>query len=132
MATTQTKQTEEEDVSLILLVNKETNKVIFAEAEKDFVDILYSFLTLPLGTIARLIEKDSNMGPVSVGCLNSLYHSLVDLHEVCFQKETIKDMLEPQNSSEDYCSTLKFNINDIDSEPTEYFICRNGCSSRRF
>lgn len=128
MATTQT----EEHVALKLLVNKETNKVIFAEAGKDFVDILCSFLTLPLGTIARLIEKDSDIGLVKVGCLNSLYHSLADLHEVCFLKETIKDMLlEPQNSSEDYCSTLKLNINDIDSQPTEYFVCSNDgrCSS---
>lgn len=37
-------------VSLKLLVNTETNQVLFAEAGKDFVDILCGFLTLPLGT----------------------------------------------------------------------------------
>jgi hypothetical protein len=42
---------------LKLTVHKETNKVLFAEAGKDFVDILISFLTLPLGTIARLVAK---------------------------------------------------------------------------
>ena len=35
----------EEQVSLKLVVNTETNKVLFAEASKDFVDILCSFLT---------------------------------------------------------------------------------------
>ncbi|MCH90559.1 DUF674 family protein, partial [Trifolium medium] len=42
----------EEYVQLKLLINKESNKVLFAEAGKDFVDILCSFLTMPLGTIA--------------------------------------------------------------------------------
>jgi hypothetical protein len=69
----------EEYVQLKLLINEESNKVVFAEAGKDFVDILCSFLTLPLGTIAKLSQKDSNMGPVTVGCLNSLYQSVVDL-----------------------------------------------------
>jgi len=50
--------TTEATVELKLLIDKETNNVIFAEAGKDFVDILFSFLTLPLGTIARLIESD--------------------------------------------------------------------------
>ncbi|KAF7825582.1 DUF674 family protein [Senna tora] len=42
-------------ISLRLMVDKERNRVIFAEAGKDFVDVLFSFLTLPLGTIARLV-----------------------------------------------------------------------------
>jgi len=46
-------------VPLKLVVNKETNKVLFAETGKDFVDVLFSFLILPLGTIARLVEKKS-------------------------------------------------------------------------
>jgi len=94
------------------------------------VDILCSFLTIPLGTIARLVEKDSNMGPVTVGCLNSLYHGVTDLDEGCMWNQTIKPMLlQPINSAEDYCNTLKLNIDD--SQPTKYFICNNynnGCN----
>jgi len=100
----------EEQVSLKLLVNTETNKVLFAEAGKDFVDILCSFLTLPLGTIARLVQKGSNMGPVTIGCLNSLYQSVENI-----------GLLPINNSSEDYCSTLKMNIDD--TVPTNYFMC---------
>ncbi|KAL2347184.1 hypothetical protein Fmac_001184 [Flemingia macrophylla] len=55
------------------------NKVFFAETGKDFVDILFSFLTLPLGTIARLVQKESNIGPLKFGCVNSLYHSVEGL-----------------------------------------------------
>lgn len=120
-ATTETN----EYVKLKLLVNEESNKVVFAEAGKDFVDILCSFLTMPLGTVARLMQKNSSMGPVSVGCLNSLYQTVKDLNKECLWKDSDKEMLlQPKNSSEDYCSTLKFNIDD--SQPTKYFIrCLN-------
>jgi hypothetical protein len=114
----------EEHVQLKLLVNEENNKVVFAEAGKDFVDILCSFLTLPLGSIARLSQEDSNMGPVTVGCVNSLYQSVSNLDE-CLWTNTISKimLLYPRNSSEEYCSTLKFIIDD--REPTKYFMCGN-------
>ncbi|KAI5434682.1 hypothetical protein KIW84_021488 [Lathyrus oleraceus] len=103
----------DEYVQLKLLVNEEGNKVVFAEAGKDFVDILCSFLTMPLGTIARLSHKDSSMGLVTVGCLNSLYQSVTDLEELSLLKDSSKELLlQPKNSSEDYCSTLKINIDD--------------------
>ncbi|XP_020236322.1 uncharacterized protein LOC109815917 [Cajanus cajan] len=109
----------EEQVSLKLLVNKKTNKVILAEAGKDFVDVLFSFLTMPLGTIARLVQKDSYMGPVRVGCLSSLYESVTN---VVKWTDTCSEMLlRPRNSSEDYCRSLKLNIDD--TEPPKYFIC---------
>lgn len=44
---------------LKLVVNEESNKVLFAETGKDFVDVLFSFLTFPLGTVTRLIQKES-------------------------------------------------------------------------
>ncbi|WJX76458.1 hypothetical protein P8452_59874 [Trifolium repens] len=117
----------EERVWLKLLVNKERNKVLFAEAGKDFVDVLFSFLTLPLGTIARLLQKPSNTKPQpasTVGCFNSLYQSVADLNKSYFLTKTTKEMLlQPMNSSEDYCSTLKLNIDD--TPPAKYFLCTN-------
>ena len=44
-------------ISLKLLLGKEKNRVVFAESDKDFIDILFSFLTLPMGTIARLLDS---------------------------------------------------------------------------
>jgi hypothetical protein len=68
---------------------------------------------MPLGTIARLVDKESTFGPVTVGCLNSLYKSVADLDQGCFSNDTIKQMLlQPNNFAEDYCSTLKLNIDD--------------------
>jgi len=121
MATATTSEADVQ-VPLKLLVNKYTNKVIFAEANKDFVDILFSFLLLPLGTIARLVEKDSNIEPLTIGCLHSLYHSVQNLDNHCFCTQGFKQLLvQPRNIPEDYCNTLKLNIDDPESK--EYFIC---------
>jgi hypothetical protein len=134
MAAAATNTTEtEEYVSLKLLLNENGNKVLFAEAGKDFVDILCSFLTMPLGTIARLVQKESTIGPVSVGCLNSLNKSVADMDQGCFSTDTIKQMLlQPINSAEDSCNTLKLNIDD--SQPVKFFVCDNytGCSNYRY
>ncbi|BAT84517.1 hypothetical protein LR48_Vigan03g146100 [Vigna angularis] len=112
----------DEGVSLKLLVSKKTNKVILAEAGKDFVDVLFSFLTMPLGTIARLVQK-SDMGQVGVGCLSSLYGSVTNLHD-CLLTVTCKEMLlQPGNSSEEYCRSIKLNIDD--AKPSKHFICMN-------
>nr|KYP66512.1 hypothetical protein KK1_012808 [Cajanus cajan] len=114
---------ESEQVSLRLLVNKETDKVIFAEAGKDFVDILFSFLTMPLGTIARLVDKISDLGPIRFGCLSSLLECVEKLDPGCVGTETCKQMLmRPTNFAEDYCRDLKINI-DEDMEPLRYFLC---------
>ncbi|XP_014516124.1 uncharacterized protein LOC106773876 [Vigna radiata var. radiata] len=43
-------------LSLKYWVDKEKKRVIVAEADGDLVDVLFSFLTLPLGTIIRLLN----------------------------------------------------------------------------
>ncbi|TKY65912.1 tyrosine/DOPA decarboxylase [Spatholobus suberectus] len=116
----------EQQLSLKLVVNKERNEVLFAEAGKDFVDVLFSFLTLPLGTVARLVRKESNMQPIEIGSLSSLYQSVENLDKECLCTDTYKEMLlQPRNSMEAYCKSLKINIDD--TEPTEYFVCDNLC-----
>ncbi|KAL0384216.1 UNVERIFIED_CONTAM: hypothetical protein Sradi_2815900 [Sesamum radiatum] len=66
---------ESEDVKLSLRVvmNKEENKVLFAEVDNCFADVLLSFLTLPLGTIARLLVKHYAEGAPVIGSLSTLY-----------------------------------------------------------
>ncbi|KAJ0093166.1 hypothetical protein Patl1_27075 [Pistacia atlantica] len=44
-------------VKLKLLVDKEAKIVLFAEAGKEFADFLFYLLSLPAGTIVRLLEK---------------------------------------------------------------------------
>lgn len=50
-------------VSLKLLIDTKGNKVLFAEAGKDFVDFLFNLLSLPLGNVINLLTKNSMVGP---------------------------------------------------------------------
>jgi hypothetical protein len=78
-------------ISLRILIDDEKNKVLFAQAGKDFMDILLSFLTFPLATIARLVNTESNMQKVSFGSISTLYESVSNLEEkqfCCFNQRT--------------------------------------------
>jgi hypothetical protein len=77
-----------------LFVDKEKRKVLFAESDKEFVDVLFGFLTMPLGTIVRLLDKQSQMG-----CLHEVYKSVEDLSTEYFQTKACKAMLlKPLNA----------------------------------
>ncbi|XP_047173213.1 uncharacterized protein LOC124841075 [Vigna umbellata] len=117
-------------VPLKVFVDRNENKVVFAEARKEFVDVLFSFLALPLGTIARLVAKESNIPAVKVGSLSSLYESVSHLEEEHLWTQTCKEMLlHPRTSMESYCQLLKLNIDD--TAPTKYFLCEDlGCSRK--
>jgi hypothetical protein len=75
-------------IQVKLLVDREKRKVVFAESGKEFVDVLLSFLTLPLGTIVRLLGKES-----SLGCFDELYKSVESLDLSHFQPRACKNML---------------------------------------
>ncbi|PNY13523.1 hypothetical protein L195_g010179, partial [Trifolium pratense] len=114
----------EHKISLKVMVDKKRHKVVYAEAGKDFVDVLLSFLTLPLGTIARHVAKESNIEAVKFGSISSLYQSLKDLNPKYLWNPTCKEMLlYPRNSMEAYCRQLRLNIDDM--EPVKYFVCEN-------
>ncbi|KAI5391917.1 hypothetical protein KIW84_076641, partial [Lathyrus oleraceus] len=114
-------QEQEQKLHLTLLVDKEKNRVVVAEANGDFVDTLFSFLTLPLGTITRLVFKNQQEQE-TFGCIRNLYKSVENSSdEVFFNRICKKMLLYPRNDSESYCQKLKVNVDD--SEPTKYFIC---------
>ncbi|CAN1130965.1 hypothetical protein LINPERHAP2_LOCUS6136 [Linum perenne] len=78
-----------EKVKLKLLINNKTNKVIFAEAGKDFVDVHFSILSFPLQTIIKPTFKDQNQQ----GCLGNLYHSVESLSNNFFRYYHTKDSI---------------------------------------
>ncbi|XP_061339665.1 uncharacterized protein LOC133286284 [Gastrolobium bilobum] len=132
MATIATPSNEKEDkvVALKILVDREKNKVVFAEAGKDFVDALLSFLTLPIGTIVRLVGNESSIHSVRVGSLSTLYESVANLEEKHLWTPHCKEMLlQPRNSMEAYCQQLKLNIDD--TEPIKFFVCDKHLDCRR-
>ncbi|KAK2972226.1 hypothetical protein RJ640_014284 [Escallonia rubra] len=111
-----------EELTLKILVDKAQNKVLFAEAGEEFVDILLSFLTLPLGTIVRLLSMPSDSSQLEFGSLSTLYQSVSALQTKHFWTKVGKDMLlNPRNSAAAQCQKLKIDIDD--TARTKYFMC---------
>lgn len=76
-------------LTLKLLIDKKRQKVLFADATKDFVDFLFtllSLLSLPASTIIRLLSKDA-----MVGSLGKLYVSIETLNDEYLQPNLEKD-----------------------------------------
>ncbi|CAL2263098.1 unnamed protein product [Prunus armeniaca] len=79
------------DISLKALVDKGSNTIIFVESDNDFIDVLLSFLTIPMGTIVRRARKHSV--PLEIGCMSNLYPSVANIDVRHFQTEACKEML---------------------------------------
>lgn len=60
MSTTEARETTK--LKLSLMIDKRANKVLFAEAEHDFVNFLFSLLSLPIGTVINLFRNESMFG----------------------------------------------------------------------
>ncbi|XP_031266141.1 uncharacterized protein LOC116124561 [Pistacia vera] len=109
-------------ISLKALVDKENNRVIFAESDVDFTDVLFSFLTMPMGTIIRLISNHNQPPTVEVGCMKNLYESIKNLDMQYFRTEACKTMLLcPRNAAAPQNKRLKLQIDD--GELPRYFLC---------
>jgi hypothetical protein len=63
-------------ITLNLVIKKSDKKILYAQGEKDFADILLSFLTFPLGAIVHVLGENS-----SLGSLDTLYQSIINLDE---------------------------------------------------
>lgn len=107
-------------VSLKLLIDTSSNRVLFAEAGKDFVDFLFNILCLPVGTVVRLLTKE-NM----VGCLGNLYESIENLNETYMQPNQNKEsLLKPTATTE-----VPLLLPNVESSPArKVYTCRNRCS----
>ncbi|RXH84727.1 hypothetical protein DVH24_033011 [Malus domestica] len=111
----------ENQISLKVLVNNLTNKVIFAECDNDFIDVLFSFLTIPMGTIVRLSHHSQSFG---IGCIDNLFGSVESLDLQLFRTKECRDMLlHPRNEAEDLLRNLKLKYDQC--EPPRYFKCSN-------
>ncbi|CAH1449963.1 unnamed protein product [Lactuca virosa] len=105
-------ETSKKSVQLKVFVDKKKKKVMFAEAANDFVDILFSFFTLPLGTIAKLSRKHLDSTDIKLGSLTSLYESVVSLALKYIVWSHHDLLVDPKNSSASLCQNLKVNPDD--------------------
>ncbi|KAF4367326.1 hypothetical protein CsatB_027830 [Cannabis sativa] len=131
-------------ITLKLLINTKEKRVLFAEAGKDFTDFLFSLLSMPIGTIIRLLSTNG-----MVGTLGKLYQSLENLSETYIQSNVNKDtLLKPKSSSSSFVllplllltntNTTTTNSSSSSATPTnnvkQIFSCGTGyqCNSSPF
>ena len=109
-------------MSLKLLIDRSSHKVLFAEAGKEFVDFLFYLLALPVGTVIRLLTKKC-----MVGCLGNLYDSVENLSQIYIQPNKDKDsLLKPESTWLTQVPFLLTNESQIPiSSEKKYYIC--GC-----
>ncbi|WCJ20376.1 hypothetical protein M5689_002612 [Euphorbia peplus] len=103
------------------LIDKDKNKVVFVESDEDFGDVLFSFFTIPMGTIVQLTEKPPK---IAIGCFNNLYSSVQNLDIKYFRTQACKQMLlHPRNEALPQCRRVKISIDDFASHT--YFRCES-------
>ncbi|XWS07820.1 hypothetical protein CRYUN_Cryun41cG0024300 [Craigia yunnanensis] len=111
-------------VSLKLLVDARGQRVLFAGAGKDFVDFLFNIMSLSVGTVVRLLNKEG-----MVCSLGKLYESIEKLSDVYMQPFQDKDaLLKPKVliSGTTNLTQLLPNIESSkDSERKDFYRC--GC-----
>ncbi|KAA8543791.1 hypothetical protein F0562_022032 [Nyssa sinensis] len=97
--------------------------ISLSSSDVHFVDVLFSLLTRPLGTVIKLTRNQPPTG--EIGCMNNLYSSIENLDVQCLCTDACKTMLlHPQNEAETQCRSLKLRIDD--GEPIRYFMCSSG------
>ncbi|CAH8379507.1 unnamed protein product [Eruca vesicaria subsp. sativa] len=111
---------EEPKFTLRLIIDEEKNKVVLAEACRDFVDVLFSLMTLPMGTIVGLLKKHQKS---EIGCFSNLHNSVAEMSIDSFMTGACKEMLlNPRSVKDADCKRLKLNLNPND-DGLKYFKC---------
>ncbi|XP_024163371.1 uncharacterized protein LOC112170340 isoform X1 [Rosa chinensis] len=104
-----------------LLVDKRSQKVLFAEAGKDFVDFLFALLSFPVGTLVRLLSKNG-----MVGSLGKLYESFENLNDMYMQPNLNREILLKPKEPAGVPNNLGL-LTNVES-PTIYHCSRRGYS----
>ncbi|MBA0870084.1 hypothetical protein Goshw_007646 [Gossypium schwendimanii] len=109
-------------VSLKLLVDSTSQRVLFAESGKYFVDFVFNILSLPVGTVTRLLTKEQ-----MVGSLGNLYDSLENMDDTYIQptanKDTLLKPIVPDNAAN--VPPLLPTVESSNSRPTGIYRCVN-------
>ncbi|XP_076896853.1 uncharacterized protein LOC143549977 [Bidens hawaiensis] len=117
------------NMSIKLLVDRKISKVLFAEAPKEFVDLLFSIFSLPLGT---LFESDKMLG-VGVNSLGKLKDSIQSFHGNYLQPGIkVDDIFNPKTASFN-TNTFFFRNSDVDQSGTapKVYTCPKASSDKQ-
>ncbi|XP_050249239.1 uncharacterized protein LOC126696564 [Quercus robur] len=105
-------------MSLKLFMDKKSNKVLFAEAGKEFIDFLFNFLALPVGTLVPLLNQEV------LSSFQNIYQSIPNFGDAYLQPNFIKDtLLKPKVYVPGGCSDSLQLPNVELSTPRKYTCC---------
>lgn len=79
------------------MFQKSTNKFLFAQADEDFIDVLFSLLIVPLGLAEWLLKSNSGLKNI-----DHLHRSIVDHFDDKYLKLTKEKVMKPV-IHEKYC-----------------------------
>jgi hypothetical protein len=106
--------------------SKSQKKIIFAEASENFVDFMFSFLTIPLGSIVKLLDGNS-----FVGCVDNLYKSVETL-DSSWCTDSLSVLLNPGLSPQFGCPNQLLNIPDAQPQPPTTFYYGTGIPKPKY
>ncbi|KAL8474336.1 hypothetical protein ACS0TY_030975 [Phlomoides rotata] len=105
------------EIILKVMVHKSSNKVLFAEAEDDFIELLFSFLIFPIGGVESLLGTHT-----SLINLDNLYRSISDdTMDKYFSSLHTKKLLVNPNIPHSSKSQNTFLPLNYESPPTLYY-----------
>ncbi|WCJ19523.1 hypothetical protein M5689_001810 [Euphorbia peplus] len=113
-------------VKLKLLIDKQNQKVLFAEASKDFVDFLFSLMSLPLGKCVKLLTKNK-----MVGCIANLHNSIKSLSKTYIQSsQNVESLLNPTPAMVPFQNPLLLSNKGFVRMNKDVYMCPNQENNR--
>eukprot|EP00253_Pinus_taeda_P023528 PITA_23528 len=110
-------------MDLKLLVNQKTGRVVYAEAGKDFVDLLFAFLVLPTGAIIRILREHGTASfQKNVGSISNVYNSLHKLNATYMTADK-SILLKPHLDSS--AAVNGFPLLQYFTTPRDFYVCPN-------
>lgn len=107
-------------MSLKLFLSKSKGKVLFAEVDENFVELLFSFLTFPLGSIVKCLG-----GCTAMKCLDNLYGSVdASGFKNCMKSEECKALLLCPKLAQFY--SCKNQLIQIEEQQLHHFVLSSG------
>ncbi|KAJ1282558.1 hypothetical protein BS78_03G061700 [Paspalum vaginatum] len=100
-----------------LLIDAKAQCVVFAEADKDVVDFLFSLLALPVTTIVKMLGKES-----MIGSLGNLYGSVENLDHRYILPGAEKNALLQPTVVPSVASSSRSSIL-VPAQPKSFFKC---------
>ncbi|CAM6059518.1 unnamed protein product [Sphagnum tenellum] len=107
-----------------LLVQKSNKRVLYMEAGRGFVDVLFSFLMLPTGAFIKLMSE--GLDEWLAGAVSNVFKSVENLSSSLLN-DGCKDILLSPRPASGYCASSLLGVQGVESCAIRYYTCSCGC-----